>query len=64
MVRKTVGAAVSVAMKKIPLEKISQMFSNPTKFYDDPSALILKPTGLYLKKVEYEQSDLNECKKL
>jgi tRNA U38,U39,U40 pseudouridine synthase TruA len=59
MVRKTLGSAVSVAKGIIPIEQIDGMFSDPAQFYDDNTFLMLKPNGLYLKRVNYENPDLN-----
>ena len=59
MMRKMIGAAVDVARGRILLEQIDKMFDEPSKFYDDNTGTILKPNGLFLKNVEYEDNSFN-----
>lgn len=61
MIRKMVGTAVDVAMGKVPLSQIEQMFLCPPDFYGfQDSTTILRPNGLYLKEVHYDPKYLEE----
>ena len=53
MIRKMVGVAVDVARHLRPLEQINRMMLCPPDFYGPSSTTILKPNGLFLKKVHY-----------
>jgi tRNA pseudouridine(38-40) synthase len=55
MIRKMIGAAYDVSQSRIPVEQIRQMLHKPEQFYTDNTTTVLKPQGLYLKKVEYEE---------
>ncbi len=54
MIRKMVGAAVDVARGAIQLKQLEEMMLCPADFYGPKSTTILKPNGLFLKKVHYE----------
>lgn len=58
MIRKMVGTAVDVAKGLIPLSQIECMMLCPPDFYTTPSTTILKPDGLFLKKVHYDPKQL------
>ncbi|CAF0828737.1 unnamed protein product [Brachionus calyciflorus] len=58
MIRKMVGAASDVARGLIPIEQINHMLNNPEKYYFTNLTSVMKPNGLFLKNVEYDEEKL------
>lgn len=59
-VRRMVGAAVSVACGRIPLERVSEMLGNPDMGWNG-GVYISPPNGLYLAKIEYKEGALDQA---
>ncbi len=59
-----IGAAYDVSQSRIPLKQIPQMLTTPNKFYTENLTTVLKPYGLYLKNVEYEEHVWIEANKI
>ena len=55
MIRKLVGAAVDVARGKIELEQIEKMMLSPPDYFGPVSTTVLRPNGLFLRKVHYDK---------
>ncbi len=58
MIRKLVGAMVCVAKNRLCLKTLEKMMTCPPDYYDI-NIEILKPEGLILKKVLYDENDLD-----
>ncbi len=56
MIRKLVGVCVMVAMNRLDLKTIDDMFSCPPDHYHNNNMLILGPSGLTLKDVDHDLS--------
>lgn len=59
MIRILIGTCVDVAKNRIDLKEIEKMFACPPDYYDRVRATVLKPDGLILKRVNYDDKDFD-----
>jgi tRNA U38,U39,U40 pseudouridine synthase TruA len=64
MIRKLVGSMVAVAKNRLSLKTLENMMLCPPDYYGDgPNIQILNPNGLLLKRVYYNETDLDYTEK-